>query len=54
MKINLTNVWIKSPSGVVLPLLNPFDAAWFGKVSTNGDVNVKYGLGLTPLFGGVL
>jgi len=53
MKINLTNVWIKSPSGVVLPLLNPFDAAWFGKVSTNGDVNVKYGLGLTPLFGGL-
>jgi hypothetical protein len=53
MKIDLTNVWIKSPGGIVLPLLNPFDAAWFGKVSTNGDVDVKYGLGLTPLFGGL-
>jgi hypothetical protein len=51
MKIDLTNVWIKSPAGVVLPLLNPFDAGWFGEVSTNGDVDVKYGLGLTPLFG---
>ena len=53
MKVNLTNVWIKSPNGVVLPLLNPSDAGWFGKVSTNGNVNVNYGLGLTPLFGGL-
>ncbi len=54
MNIGLTNVWIKSPAGIVLPLLNPVDAAWFGNVSINGDVNVKYSLGITPLFGGVL
>ena len=44
MKINLANVWIKTPDGIVLPLLNAFDAAWFGKVTTNGNVEVNYGL----------
>jgi len=44
MKIGLTNVWIKSRDGFVLPLLNPFEGEWFGKVSTNGDVDVQYGL----------
>jgi hypothetical protein len=53
MKIDLTNVWIKSRDGFVLPLLNPFEGEWFGKVSTNGDVDVNYGLGLTPPFGGL-
>jgi hypothetical protein len=53
MKIDLTNVWIKSRDGFVLPLINPFEAEWFGKVLTNGDVDVKYGLGLPPLFGGL-
>jgi hypothetical protein len=49
MNINLTNVWIKLPSGFIFPLTNSFDGKWVGKISTNGaGVNVKYGLG--PLF----
>jgi hypothetical protein len=50
MKIDLTNVWIKSRDGLVLPLFNPFDAEWFGKISTNGDADVKYDLGFPFLF----
>jgi len=54
MKIDLTNVWIKSREGFIQPLLNQFDAEWLGKISTNGDVDVEYGLlGLRPLFGGL-
>lgn len=45
MHIGLTNVFIKPPSGFVLPLTD-FDAAWRGEISTNGaDVNVKYNFG---------
>lgn len=45
MNIELTNVLIKHPSGLILPLTS-FDGQSLGKVSTNGaDVNVKYGLG---------
>jgi hypothetical protein len=53
MKIDLTNVRIKSRDGFVLPLLNRFDAEWLGKVTTNGDVDVQYGLGLLPPFDGL-
>jgi hypothetical protein len=48
MKIDMNNVWIKSRDGFALPLVNPFEADWFGKVLTNGDVDVKYSLGLPP------
>ena len=42
MNINLTNVWVKIPSGLVLPLAS-IDAATVGKVSTNGTgVTVRY------------
>jgi hypothetical protein len=45
MNIELTNVLIKYPGGLILPLTS-FDAGWLGKVSTNGaDVNVQYRLG---------
>ncbi len=46
MNINLTNILIKQPYGLVLPLLN-FDGPYLGKISTHGSVvNVNYGLGL--------
>jgi hypothetical protein len=46
MTVNLTNILIKQPYGLVLPLLN-FDAAYLGKISTHGSVvNVNYRLGL--------
>jgi hypothetical protein len=50
MKIDLTNVWIKTQDGFVLPLLSPFEADWIGKVLTNGDVDVKYSLEPMALF----
>jgi hypothetical protein len=49
MNVDLTNVWIKLPFGLALPLTNSFTADWLGKITTNGNVNVKYNLGL-PLF----
>lgn len=50
MNIELTNVWIKLPFGLALPLTNSFDAEWLGKITTNGaGVQVKYDLG-RPLF----
>jgi hypothetical protein len=50
MNIELTNVWIKLPFGLVLPLTNSFDARWLGKITTNGaGVQVKYTFG-PPLF----
>ncbi len=50
MNIELTNVWIKLPIGIVLPLTNSFDGEWLGKISTNGaGVQVKYAFG-PPLF----
>ena len=49
MNIELTNVWIKLPFGLALPLTNSFTADWLGKITTNGNVNVKYNLG-PPLF----
>jgi len=50
MNIELTNVWIKLPFGLALPLTNAFDAQWLGKITTNGaNVHVKYDLG-PPLF----
>jgi hypothetical protein len=50
MNIDMTNVWIKLPSGFIFPLTGSFDAKWIGKISTNGSkVNVKYGLG-QPFF----
>ena len=46
MTVNLTNILIKQPYGLVLPLLN-FDGGYLGKISTHGSVvNVNYGLGL--------
>jgi hypothetical protein len=46
MNIGVTNVLIKLPDGIWVPLVG-FDAASIGKVETNGDnVNVKYGLRL--------
>jgi hypothetical protein len=46
MKVNLTNVFIKQPFGLVLPLLN-LGGAYLGNISTHGSVvNVNYGLGL--------
>ena len=46
MTVNLTNILIKQPYGLVLPLLN-FDGDYLGKISTHGSVvNVNYGLGL--------
>jgi hypothetical protein len=45
MDIEMTNVWIKMPSGLVLPLTNKADAEWVGRITTNGaDVQVKYDL----------
>jgi hypothetical protein len=45
MDINLTNIFIKLPFGLALPLLN-FGGAFFGKISTHGSVvKVNYGLG---------
>ncbi len=50
MNIELTNVWIKLPIGIVLPLTNSFGGEWLGKISTNGaGVQVKYAFG-PPLF----
>lgn len=50
MNIELTNVWIKLPFGLALPLTNSFTADWLGKISTNGSgVHVNYSLG-SPLF----
>jgi hypothetical protein len=50
MNIELTNVWIKLPFGLALPLTNALDAEWLGKTTTNGvGVHVKYDLG-PPLF----
>ena len=49
MNVELTNVWIKLPFGLALPLTNSFTADWLGKITTNGNVNVKYSLG-PPLF----
>lgn len=50
MNIELTNVWIKLPFGLALPITNSFAADWLGKISTNGPgVHVNYNLGL-PLF----
>ena len=46
MTINLTNILIKQPYGLMLPLLN-FDGDYLGKISTHGSVvNVNYGLAL--------
>jgi len=46
MNINLTNVFVKLPIGIWLPLLN-FDSVAVGKISTNGtNVNIVYDLGL--------
>jgi hypothetical protein len=46
MKIGLTNVFVRLPIGIWLPLLN-FDSVAVGNISSNGnDVNVVYGLGL--------
>jgi hypothetical protein len=53
MKIDLTNVWIKTQDGFVLPLLSPFEADWIGKVLTNGAADVKYSLEPTALFDGL-
>ena len=45
MTVNLTNILIKQPYGLTLPLLN-FGGAYLGKISTHGSVvNVNYGLG---------
>jgi hypothetical protein len=50
MNIDLTNVWIKLPFGLTLPLTNSFEAGWLGKITTNGSgTNVKYNLG-SPFF----
>jgi hypothetical protein len=49
MNVELTNVWIKLPFGLALPLTNSFTGDWLGKITTNGNVNVKYSLG-PPLF----
>jgi hypothetical protein len=49
MNIELTNVWIKLPFGLALPLTDSFTADWLGKITTNGNVHVKYSLG-PPLF----
>jgi hypothetical protein len=50
MNIELTNVWIKLPFGLALPLTNSFTADWLGKISTNGPgVQVNYSLG-PPIF----
>jgi hypothetical protein len=44
MKIGLTNVFIKLPSGIWLPLLG-LDAVSIGKLKPNGDdVHINYGL----------
>ncbi len=52
MNIEMTNVFIKTPIGLILPLTGSFDAAWVGKISTNGSgVSVKYDLSAPVLFG---
>ncbi len=46
MQVNLINMFIKQPYGLVLPLMN-FDGAYLGNISTHGNmVQVNYGLGL--------
>lgn len=46
MNIELTNVWIKLPIGLVVPLTNSFAAEWLGKIATNGSgVQVNYDFG---------
>jgi hypothetical protein len=45
MNIGLTNVFIKAPPGIWLPLTSA-DALLVGKITTNGNVNIKYGFGL--------
>ena len=45
MNIGLTNVFIKAPPGIWLPLISA-DAMLAGKIGTSGDVNIKYSLGL--------
>ena len=47
MNVNLTNISIRQPHGLALPLVN-FDGADVGKISTHGSVvNVNYSFG-TP------
>ncbi len=46
MQVNLINVFIKQPFGLVLPLMS-FDGAYLGNISTHGAmVQVNYALGL--------
>jgi hypothetical protein len=45
MSINLTNVFVKAPFGLWLPLTKG-DAASLGKIGTNGNVNVTYNFAL--------
>jgi hypothetical protein len=50
MNINLTNVFIKKPEGIVLPLTAP-DAVCVGLISPHGDtVNINYNLSVGALF----
>ena len=45
MQVNLINVFIQQPYGLVLPLQN-FDGTYFGNISTHGSmVQVNYGFG---------
>lgn len=50
MNIDLTNVLIKLPSGFIVPLTNDLDAKWFGKVLTNGAVNLNFKLSAAEFF----
>jgi hypothetical protein len=45
MNIGLTNVFIKAPPGIWLPLTSA-DAKLVGKIGTSGNVNIKYSFGL--------
>ena len=45
MDIGLTNVFIKAPPGIWLPLTSE-DALLVGKINTSGNVNIKYSFGL--------
>jgi len=45
MTVNFTNVFIQGPFGLWLPLTN-FDAGSLGKISTRGNVNLTYRVGL--------
>lgn len=45
MHVDLTNVLIRLPIGIVLPLVNGLDPTRIGRISTNGaDVSVNYSL----------